>query len=59
MPKNKQFTRLIYPLKNYIFTHFTLQNAFRFPLENMLPNLSSAQSSNLRKIAQRLLPFQP
>lgn len=59
MPKNKQFTRLICPLKNYIFTHFTLQNTFRFPLENMLPNLSSAQSSNLQKIAERLLPFQP
>lgn len=59
MPKNKQFTRLICPLKNYIFTHFTLQNAFRFALENMLPNLSSAQSSNLQKISERLLLFQP
>ena len=59
MPKNKQFTRLIFPLKNYIFTHFTLQNAFRFPLENMPPYLSSAQSSNLQKIAERLLSFQP
>lgn len=59
MPKNKPFTRLIFPLKNYTFTHFTLQNAFRFPLENMLPNLSPAQSSNLQKTAERLLPFQP
>lgn len=59
MPKNKPFTRLIFPLKNYIFTHFTLQNAFRFPLENMLLNLSSAQNSNLQKTAERLLPFQP